>query len=66
MTSVHPRTGASITAHTSKLIEATDSSAPTRSKRPGAGSRDSGTSHAPAIRATATTGMFTMKIEPHQ
>ena len=42
---------------------ATDSAAPARSSRPAPAERDAGTSQYPAIRATATIGRLTRKIE---
>ena len=42
---------------------ATDSAAPARSSRPAPAPRDAGTSQYPAIRAIATIGRLTRKIE---
>ena len=44
-------------------MPATESSAPTGSNRPAFGSRDSGSSHAPAARATITIGTLTRNTE---
>ena len=64
--SVQPRSGASITPYTKLTSPAVDSTAPGRSARGGAGSRDSGTSSTTASSASSTTGTFTRNTEPHQ
>ncbi len=48
------------------MTVAIDKPAESGSNRPGAGSRDSGSSRVPATRNTATTGTLTRNTEPHQ
>ncbi len=63
---VHPRCGPSMIAQTPSPTADTDMSSPTRSRRPGRGSEESGTRTRPASSARAAIGTFTRKIDPHQ
>lgn len=55
-----------LTAHTTGTIAAIDSSAETRSNGPGAGSRDSGSSHTPATISTTMIGTLIRNTEPQE
>ena len=63
---VQPCSGPSITAHTSVVMPAIDSTVPSGSKRRIVVSRDVGTTRAIATRATAITGTLIISTEPHQ
>ena len=56
----------SMIAHTRATRPTMDSTAPRKSTRGAAGSRDVGTKSCPPTRATTTTGTLTRKTEPHQ
>ncbi len=63
---VQPCDGASITAHRKVASPAIDSSAPIGSSGGADGSRESGTSIQPPIRAMMTTGTLTRNTEPQK
>ena len=59
-----PLPGPSVIAYRSELSAATDSAAPTGSRRPALGDRDSGMLSRPAAMAAITTGTLTRNTEP--
>ncbi len=59
VTEPQPCLGASMTVQTSRPTPAMDSAAPSGSKRPAFGSRDSGSSRQPAASAMITIGTLT-------
>ncbi len=63
---VQPSTGASITAHKTSPMAATDRSTPARSRRRASGFRESGTSRQASSAAPRATGTLMRNTEPHQ
>jgi hypothetical protein len=59
---LQPRSGASMSAHTTAVSPATDRPVPTGSSRGESGSRDSGTSQAAPTRQAAATGRLIRKM----
>src|SRR4051794_41588056 len=60
---LHPLVGPSMTAHSTVPVPAIDSTAPNGSSRGDSGSFDVGMNMYPKMRAVATIGTFTRRIE---